>query len=199
MRVLIIQNEENLRQNYALCLNADAGIEVVAAFGGGEEALAQLERSKPDVLLIDLCPPATARLDVISKAKARVPEIEILVQVRFSDLNNVIDAIKAGATGFIVAWAPHNELVEALHNLQKGIVTIDPQLARAIIGEFQNGSEDKKYGLSGKEETMLKRAASGCTLKEIAGDLKIDIIAVYYHIKAVYEKLQQKYQRGFSW
>ena len=194
MRVLIIQNEENLRRNYALCLNQDPDIEVIGSYSSGEGAMDALENFNPDVLLVDLYLPGITGLDVIKKTKARIPDVDILAQIRFSDLENVIDAIIAGASSFIVAWASQNELVEALHNLQRGIVTIDPQLARAIIGKFQNGNEDKKGVLSGKEEAVLQLAASGCTTKQIAGDLDISSQCVNQGIRKVFQKLRQKYQ-----
>lgn len=193
MKLLIVEDDTLLRNNLKLLLDGEPGIEVMDTFGSAEEAAAQLEKIRPDVMLCDLGLPGMSGVEFIPIAKAKLPELDIMAYTIFEDRQSVFSAIKAGASGYILKNSTPRELIEALFTLREGGSPMTPKIARAVIRELQNGGEaEEDLLLTTREKEVLLHIEAGLSYKQIAAKLNISRHTVHTHIKNTYEKLQAK-------
>lgn len=195
MRIAIVEDDPILRDNLVFLLNGEKNFEVYCDFGTAEEALPELLKSKPDILLVDIGLPGMSGVDLIQKVKSKLPDTDIMVHTVFDARNTVFSAIKSGATGYILKGASPRELVESIENLAKGGAPMSPKIARAVIGEFQDAAPDAHYLLTPREREILSELEKGLTYKELAAKLSISHHTIHSHIKKIYEKLHAKSRR----
>lgn len=195
IRIAIIEDDDALRLNYRLLLGGEPEMEVVGDFGNAEETLRGLDLSTVDILMVDLGLPGMSGNELIRKVKSRMPDLEIMAHTVFDDRENVFSAIKAGASGYILKGSTPRELIEALHTLYAGGAPMSPQIARAVIREFQSDRGEDPYLLSPRERDILRDMERGLTYKEIGSQMHISVHTVHTHIKHIYEKLQAKNRR----
>lgn len=192
MNIAIVEDDRRLLENLKLLLSGEKGITVIGAFTSGEEALSGLNKSQPDVALVDLGLPGMSGIELIRRVKEDMPEIEIMAYTVFEDRDTVFSAIKAGASGYILKGTTPRELIEALYSLYNGGAPMSPKIARAVIMEFQDSGADEQYLISEREREILKGVEKGMIYKEIADKLNISPHTVHTHIKNIYEKLHAK-------
>lgn len=192
MKVVIIEDNQLLRENLKLLLSGEPGITVTGAFGSAEEALFSMKKAAPDVMLVDLGLPGMSGVELIKKVKDQFPGIEIMTHTVFEDRETVFSAIKAGASGYILKGSTPREIVEALNNLHQGGAPMSPKVARKVIQEFQDESINEQYLLSKREQEIVREIERGLSYKEIADKFNISPHTVHAHIKKIYEKLQAK-------
>jgi len=192
MKLLITEDDTLLRNNLKLLLDGEPGIEVVDTCGSAEEAAKKLQPLKPDVLLCDLGLPGMSGVEFIRKAKAELPDLDIMAYTIFEDRQSVFSAIKAGASGYILKSSTPRELIEALFTLREGGSPMTPKIARAVIREFQDCAHEEELLLTTREKEVLLFIEAGLSYKQIAAKLNISRHTVHTHIKKSYEKLQAK-------
>lgn len=193
MKLLIIEDDSLLRNNLKLLLDGEPGIEVIDTCGSAEDAAKKLKQLMPDVLLCDLGLPGMSGVEFIRKAKAILPELDIMAYTIFEDRQSVFSAIKAGASGYILKSATPRELIEALFTLREGGSPMTPKIARAVIRELQDGgAPEEDMLLTTREKEVLLFIEAGLSYKQIAAKLNISRHTVHTHIKKTYEKLQAK-------
>jgi len=192
MKVMIVEDNELLRDNLKLLLGGETGITVAAAVGSAEEALPALKKTAFDVMLVDLGLPGMSGVELIKKVKDKFPGVEILTHTVFEDRESVFSAIKAGASGYILKGSTPRELIEALNNLHQGGAPMSPKIARKVIQEFQEETVSEQYLLSKREQEIVKEIEKGLSYKEISDKFNISPHTVHTHIKKIYEKLHAK-------
>lgn len=192
MRLIIVEDDPILLESLKLLLAGETGLTVAGAFGNAEDALRSLRKVSPDVMLADLGLPGMSGTELIKKAKEEMPQLEIMAHTVFEDRENVFSAIKAGASGYILKGSSPREIVEAIHEINKGGAPMSPKIARKVIHEFQDESVEDPYVLSQRERDIVKCIEQGLTYKEISLRLGISSHTVHTHIKNIYEKLQAK-------
>ncbi len=192
MRVVIVEDNELLRENLKLLLSGEKGITVAGAFGSAEEALPLMKKTAPDIMLVDIGLPGMSGVELIKKVKDKFPAVEMLTHTVFEDRENVFAAIKAGASGYILKGSSPRELLEALDTLHRGGAPMSPKIARKVIREFQDERAHEPYLLSRREQDILREIERGLSYKEIGGRFNISPHTVHTHIKKIYEKLQAK-------
>lgn len=195
MRIAIVEDNTLLRENLVLLLGGEKNFEVCCSFGTAEEALPELVKSKPDIILVDIGLPGMSGIDLIKKLKTVHPDMEVMVHTVFDARDTVFAAIKAGATGYILKGASPRELVESIENLAKGGAPMSPKIARSVIGEFQDVDSNEHYLLTPREKEILVELEKGATYKELAEKLSISHHTIHSHIKKIYEKLHAKGRR----
>lgn len=195
MRVSIVEDNSTTRETLRVILGAEPSLTLLAAYSSAEEALADISRDLPQVLLVDLDLPGMHGTELISRIKAKFPDVGILVHTVFEDRENVFSAIKAGALGYILKGSSPRVLVESLETLHEGGAPMSPRIARKVIFEFQlqNGEPNP---LTFKESEVVRFVAQGLSYKEIGAELLISPHTVHTHIKNIYEKLQVRDRRG---
>jgi len=190
MHIALVEDNEVTRDTLKLLLSGEPAIESVTTYGTAEDALADLDKSPPDILLVDLDLPGMHGTELIQKIKNTMPEIEIMVYTIFEEREMVFAAIKAGASGYMLKGSSPRELIESLQSLHQGGAPMSPKIARKVIQEFQEGSDDDENPLSFRESCIVRSIEQGLTYKEIAERFCISPHTVHTHIKNIYEKLQ---------
>lgn len=190
LRLLIVEDDQLLRENLRILLGGEAGMRIVGACASAEEALPLLASAQPDVMLSDLGLPAMSGVELIRKAKEALPALEIIVLTVSEDREAVFAALKAGAGGYIVKGATPRELVEALATLRAGGAPMSPRIARLVVKTFHETPPSEEFVLSAKERAVLSGVQEGRSYKEIAGGMHVSPHTVHSHIKHIYEKLQ---------
>ncbi len=192
MRLAIVEDAPALLENLKIILSGEADISVVGAYDCAEDALADLGRAAPEVMLVDLGLPRMSGLELIARAKARIPKLDILVYTVFDDWKNVFAALKAGAAGYILKGTKPRELIEAVIGLYEGGAPMSPRIARMVISEYHSESAGDRYALTSREKEILSAMDKRMSYKEIAAMMHISPHTVRTHIRNIYEKLQAK-------
>jgi DNA-binding NarL/FixJ family response regulator len=156
-----------------------------------------LERHAPDVLLVDLGLPDGSGIELIRHAAQRLPACDVLVITAFGDERHVIEAIEAGATGYLHKDAADADLVAQIRALHAGGSPISPVIARRLLARLAGSAvpapalpDDPVGGLSAQEHKVLSMSAKGYTYEETAALLGVSRLTVQTYVKRIYRKLQ---------
>jgi DNA-binding NarL/FixJ family response regulator len=199
IRVLVVEDQPKILKNQLKLLESAQGIEIVGTAMSGELALEEVARCNPDVLLLDLGLPRMSGIDVTREVKARWPKVEILIFTIFDEENKVLDAIRAGASGYLLKGAPTDKIVEALRDVRAGGTIIQPNLARNLLKHFRATPEAAAAPilaqpvprpLSEREKEILQLIAKGISNSEAAGVLNLSKATIRTHLEHIYQKLE---------
>jgi DNA-binding NarL/FixJ family response regulator len=174
-----------------MILNAEPDLQVIAEAGNGEEAVAEATRTRPDVVLLDIRMP---KLDGIAAARAILaasPGTRILMLTTFDLDEYVIDAFRAGASGFLLKTAPPGQLVAAVHTVHGSNALLAPASTRRLIEQHARPSAEvpELNDLTTREREVLKLLARGLTNAEIADTLVVEQSTVKSHVARILSKL----------
>lgn len=188
--ISIIEDDHGTRENLMALLNQTPSLNCISAYASGEEALQKIPREKPDVALVDIHLPGIDGIKCVAGLKAQLPSLLVLMLTRHDDTDLVFDALRAGASGYLLKNMISTELIPAIEQLQSGGAPMSPQIARKVVGYFNqpNGSP-KIEKLSKREQEVLSLLAKGYLYKEIGGLLGISIDTVRMNLKHIYQKL----------
>lgn len=186
-RVVIIEDNMELREAYYLLINEHAQYVVVGSYGDCESALKSFERDAPDIMLIDLNLPGMSGTTGIGKFKKLKPEVRILVVTVHDESTHVFDALCAGAIGYITKDSNHMEIISSIDQVANGGAPMSTKIAHMIVKSFHLNPHTP---LTERETEVLKQLAQGKTYDYIAMALHISRDTVKTHIRHIYEKLQ---------
>jgi len=173
-------------------LRGSPGLLCVAGCESGEQALAEIPRHQPDVVLVDIQLPGMSGIECISRLREALPQTRVMMLTVFDDHERIFCALAAGATGYILKKTPPAKLLEAIQDLHHGGAPMSSQIARQVVEVFQKRparAAEVKEMLSNREWEVLNLLAKGFLYKEIADQLLISIGTVRVHICRIYEKL----------
>jgi DNA-binding NarL/FixJ family response regulator len=201
IKVMIVEDQPQILRNQVKLLQECEAIDVVATALSGEAALEQLERVRPDVILQDLGLPRMSGIDVTREVKRRWPAVEVLVFTIFDEEEKVIDAVKAGASGYLLKGTAAEKVIEAIREVHGGGSVIQPNLARRLLRHFHVPEEataarrplrEEPAGrpLSEREIDILRLIAKGLSNPEAAGVLNLSRATVRTHLEHIYQKLE---------
>ena len=195
IRVVVADDHPMWRDAVARDL-ADAGFDVVATADDGRAAVARTRATAPDVLVLDLNLPALSGPEVCSALAAAGVATRILILSASGDQQDVLDAVKAGALGYLVKSARREEFVAAVHATAAGGPVFTAGLAGLVLGEFRRLRPDDDPSdervvpeLTDRETEVLKYVATGMGYKEIAGLLFLSHRTVQNHVQNIFGKL----------
>ncbi len=188
MNLIIVEDNQMLRQNLAFLLGNEFDIQVSASFESAEECLKNFDTLKCDVMLIDIDLPGISGIELVYEIMKLKPETDILMHTVFDDRDSVFAAIRAGASGYILKGSTPKEIIDAIHNLYNGGAPMSMYIARSVIREFQD-QYNEKNPLSLRETEILNLLVKGLTYKEIGESLSLSTHTVHTHIKNIYSKL----------
>jgi DNA-binding NarL/FixJ family response regulator len=174
---------------------ADAGHEVVAVAANGRDALARFPAARPQVVLLDLQIPEPDGVQVTAEMVQRDPEVRVLILSASGEQTDVLAAVKAGATGYLVKSASREELLDAVRRVARGDAVFTPGLAGLVLGEFQRMSntpapDPDEPRLTDRETEVLKMVAKGMSYRQIAERLVLSHRTVQNHVQNTLTKLQ---------
>jgi two-component system NarL family response regulator len=190
MNIIIVEDDPSQLHTIRMLLDGAPGMSVTGSYCDAEDALAALAASCPDIMLTDIGLKRMSGIELISRAKAMCPPLEIIAYTVFDDRDNIFAALKAGAGGYILKGCKPRDLIEALQELHEGGAPMSPQIARKVIREFQDKSIESEYILTSREKEILSSIEKGFSYKELASNLNISVHTIHTHITKIYEKLQ---------
>jgi DNA-binding NarL/FixJ family response regulator len=196
LRVMVVDDHPIWREAIERDLRA-AGLDVVGAAGDGEQALRRMAAARPDVVVLDLRLPVLDGVETTTRIAAEHPGVRVLVLSASGEETDVLAAIKAGATGYLVKSASSAELIEAVRRTAAGDAVFTPGLAGLVLGEFRRmmsapGKDDAADGprLTDRETEILRLVAKGLSSRQIAERLVLSHRTVQNHTQNVLAKLQ---------
>ena len=189
--VLIVEDEPRTRERLANAVAAAEALDLVGCEGTVEDGFAALNRLRPDVLLTDLGLPDGSGVDLIAGLRRSLPDSQAMVVTVLADERNVVSAIEAGATGYLLKDSTPEEIAAAISELVAGGSPISSSIARYLLRRFQAGSaEQAAPSLSEREQEVLRLVAKGFSGPEIARLLELSPHTVRTHVRHIYEKLE---------
>jgi DNA-binding NarL/FixJ family response regulator len=137
IRVLVVEDQTRILKNQLRLLEAHQDLQIVGTALSGEDALEQVPRCQPHVLLLDLGLPRMSGIDVTRHIKAHWPQVEILIFTIFEEADKVLEAVQAGASGYLLKGTPVDKIIEAIKDVRAGGSVIQPSLARHLLHRFR--------------------------------------------------------------
>jgi len=187
MRLAIVEDDDLSRELLTLIIRADQAVTAVEAYACAEEALERLEAFSPEVMLVDLELPGMPGVELIRRVRSARPEITLVVVTIFEDRSAVVEAIKAGATGYILKGMPARELMATLRTISGGGASISPRIARMLLLQLQEDPQQAD-ALTAQEEIILNESARGMTGLNLAESLGISFDTLQTRITGIYRK-----------
>ncbi len=187
IRLLLVDDHEVVRQGLHLFLEPDDNLDIVGEASDGREAVAQAARLKPDVVLMDLLMPVLDGVSAIREIKARLPEVEIIALTSVLEDRLVVDAVQAGAMGYLLKDTNADALIEAIYAAAKGEVRLHPEAAKRLVREVR--SEGMRESLTPRETDVLRLLAKGQSNKDIADATGLSEGTVKTHVSRILSKL----------
>ena len=197
MNICIVEDKESVLEQLRLLLNGEPDMTISGHFKSAEEALRVTNWKRTDILLVDLELPGISGVELIRRARAKNANLRIFVHTIHEDRPMVVDAIKAGASGYLIKGTRPGQLITALHDLYEGGAPMSPSIARTVLAELQaqtppDPNARRGMMLSFRERAILRLLEQGLAGKEIADRLSIAVSTVHTHVKNIYRKLQAK-------
>jgi len=192
-RVMVVDDHPMWRDAVERDLQA-AGFDVVAVAATGNEALARFPAARPQVVVLDLQIPGPNGVEVTARVVEQDPSARVLILSASGEQDDVLQAVKAGATGYLVKSASRDELLEAVRRVAAGDTVFTPGLAGLVLGEFRRMADPSvsslgESQLTERETEVLKMVAKGLSYKQIAERLVLSHRTVQNHVQNTLRKL----------
>jgi DNA-binding NarL/FixJ family response regulator len=192
IRVMVVDDHPMWRDGIRADLEGDAVAEVVAEASDGEEAVKRARAAMPEVILMDLSMRGMGGVEATRQIVEESPHVRVLVLTASGDEADVLNAIKAGAAGYLLKSATPEELADTVRRVARGEQVIQPELAGLVLDEFRRLSSRSEGvpGLTDRENEILVLVAKGLSYGEIAKRLFISVKTVQNHVQNILTKLQ---------
>jgi DNA-binding NarL/FixJ family response regulator len=190
IQVCIVEDKPDILHALKEIINMADGYECVATSTSGEDALDTIPAFQPDIVLMDINLGGINGIDCVRKLKPLHPSIMFMMCTVYEDDEKIFDALKAGASGYILKKTQPAKLLDAIKELHEGGAPMSSQIARKVVAAFQQKPVDANLQeLSIREKEILEQLAKGLLYKEIAVLLQISSETVRKHVYHIYEKL----------
>lgn len=215
VRLFVVEDQPKILRNQLKLLEAFEEVDILGTALSGEEALEELQQLEiqPDVILCDLGLPNMSGIDVTREVKSRWPQVEILIFTIFDEEDKVLEAVKAGASGYLLKGAEAEKIVDSIKEVRQGGSVIQPSLARALLRHFrmpESGppppgslnpeegatperaeapAEPSRRKLTERELECLQIIAKGLSNNEAASVLGLSKATIRTHLEHIYQKL----------
>ena len=189
--VCIVEDISEIREGFQTIMNLSEDIKCIGAFHTGEEAIIQLPALNPDIIIMDINLPGISGIECILKLKNLNLKSLYLMFTVYDDDENVFEALKTGASGYILKKTSPAKFLEAIKEIHAGGSPMSPYIARKIINAFHHRPQQlEKSILTPREEDVLTLLSKGLLYKEVAEKLFISVGTVKQHIHKIYDKLR---------
>ena len=186
IKILMADDHPVVRAGIRGMLETQPDLQVVAEAENGRDAFEQVAKLKPDVVLMDLRMPEMDGVEAIGKIKEKYPNINILVLTTYDTDADIVRAVEAGATGYLLKDAPREELFRAVRGTAKGETVLAPVVAARLMGKVRDHGEQ---ALSAREIDVLMLVARGASNQDVAEKLHVSTATVKSHLIQIYQKL----------
>lgn len=192
LRVGIVEDQQHIREGLRELIDGSEGFRCAGCFPSMEEAIRNLEKDMPELMLVDIGLPGISGIEGIRTLKARYSQLSFVVLTVYEDDERIFDALCAGANGYLLKNTDPGKLLESLQEAKEGGAPMSPQVARRVIRLFQEIRPPKKseYHLTPHENRLLKMLVDGHNYKSAGKELGVSVNTIAFHIKSIYGKLQ---------
>ncbi len=191
IRILIADDHLVVREGLGIIITAQPDMQVVGKAADGEEAVALAQALTPDVILMDLLMPHLEGVDAIRRIRDVGVTSHVMVLTSYANDGRVFSAIKAGALGYLLKDATHDQLVQAIRDVARGNLALHPDIALKVIRELERPTDEAAptVSLTAREVETLHWVARGLNNREIAGTLGIHERTVAKYVSSILSKL----------
>lgn len=197
VRIVIYEDNANLRESLRSLLSLSGDYEVTASFPDCSLVADQVKLLKPDVLLMDIDMPGINGIEAVKKVRDFDKNVQIIMLTVFDDNTHVFEAMYAGANGYLLKKYVSDKLIHSIREVLEGGAPMSPSIARMVISSMQQPvkqAPENDYQLTAREKETLQLLSQGNSFKMIAAELSISIDTVRTHIKRIYDKLHVRSQ-----
>jgi len=190
--IVVYEDNSNLRESLCNFITFSKELILLGNFARVDEVVTQVAQLQPDVILMDIDMPGMNGIEAVKQIRTFNKQVQIIMLTVFDDNGHVLDAICAGASGYLLKKYISDHLLDAITQVLQGEAPMSPGIARMVIQSMQQGAKPvaKTYHLTQREKEILSSLSRGNSFKLIAVELAISIDTVRTHIKNIYEKLQ---------
>jgi DNA-binding NarL/FixJ family response regulator len=194
IKVIICDDQAIIRDGLEMLLKLEKDIEVVGQAQDGDEAVEMVKKALPDLVLMDLKMPGMNGIEATRQIRANYPQVKVLVLTTYDDDEWVFDAIRAGASGYLLKDTPREEVIKAIKGTALGKSFVDPTVAGKLLhhvaGKQAQPTTLLTDKLTGREADVLRLVARGFTNADIADRLHLSEGTVRNHVSAIFAKLE---------
>jgi DNA-binding NarL/FixJ family response regulator len=187
--VLIFEDNSLLRESISSLIKLKDNWQLKGAYENVLDVRSQLHEHKPDLILMDIDMPGMSGIEAVAQIRALNSQVPIIMLTVFDDNVHVLDAIRAGASGYLLKKHLSTKLFDSIEEVLAGGAPMSPSIARMVIASMQKTTENP-YQLTPREKEILSLLSQGNSYKIIAAQSDISLDTVRTHIKKIYEKLQ---------
>lgn len=191
IRVGIIEDNNTLRHSLTRLIDEAEGMKCVVSLGNLLNVVSEFKKSYPDIVLMDIGLPNISGIEGVKTVRENFDDIQVLMFTVFEDNDKIFEAIKAGASGYLLKKTPPEEIIEGIRSLYNGGAPMSASIARRVIQSFRDRADSTKtnFNLTTREKEVLNSLVDGLSYKKITEKYFISISTVRTHISHIYEKL----------
>lgn len=191
IKLAIVEDNAALRQSLEQLFNRTSNMKCVASLNNLLNVVSEFQKSQPDIVLMDIGLPAINGIEGVRTVKANFENIQVIMFTVFEDDEKIFEAIRSGASGYLLKKTPPEEILEAIKELHDGGAPMSPSIARKVIQAFQLKPSPvlEDHQLTSREKEILYALVDGLSYKKIAEKYFVSIHTVRSHISSIYEKL----------
>jgi DNA-binding NarL/FixJ family response regulator len=195
IRLMIVDDHQMLREGLRRSMS-EIGFDVIGEASDGDEAVTRATAQRPDVILMDVTMPRMDGVEACRQVKDALPDTHIVMLTMHADQSVLADAIRAGASGYLVKDCSTDEIADAVKMAAAGQTALSPQLAATMLDEVRRLEEQERTQenrlITKREEEVLQMIADGCSTTEVAEGLFISQKTVKNHLASIYQKLEAR-------
>ena len=189
INISIVEDDKLIREALRDFINEEDRLKCIGSYPDCESALDDLNKNRPDVMLMDIELPGMSGIEGVKKIKEKFPKIDIIMLTVHEDLSLVFQALSAGACGYLDKSSTEEKIIESIKEIYDGGAPMSYKIAKLVVSSFQKKTETE---LTPREMDVLNLLCDGHSYKEIAYKLFISVGTIRHHIKSIYFKLHSK-------
>jgi DNA-binding NarL/FixJ family response regulator len=190
-KVAIVEDSRSTRQSLEAVINLSPDYRCICACASAEEALRELPKHQPEIVLMDIHMPGMSGVKCVPLLKNLLPQVRVIMITVYRNPDLIFGALRAGACGYLLKRSSPDQVLSAIREAQEGGAPMTGEIARQVIAYFQNQTvaESEVEKLTSREREVLEFLAKGYSNKEIAARLSVSVPAIRWHLTHIYQKL----------